>query len=709
MPIDQRGPVTRGTKQNLVEGVRSSPMSAEAVNAVMDQVVLFAEQIVEMYSNDVAAGEVGPDGSGTASEDPIIGTRPPRALLYGRIQSGKTVSMILTSALALDNGFRVVVVLTTDNVALVRQTASRFKDLDGPRVFAAVKEGSSYEWQGQEEALRQTLSTEGLVLVCAKNHINLPEVIRFLQQLDASNYPVLVLDDEADAATLDTTLAARSAGKPNAPTFKSTMNRLVVANDRPDEVGFSLGEELPHSVYVQVTATPYILFLQRENADLRPTRTFLLEPGAGYTGGEVFFGQYDPDATGDELPRNLVIVGANEAILMKRSAPPGLARSINFFVLSACALSAEKTWPAQGFKHLSHTSHKTDEHETVSNYIEAHLNVVRSRLRGSLEDAREFFSEAYHELQRTVPTCPPLDDLISTAILAVRHAEVIRINSKADMPVYGPRLNFLIGGNILGRGLTIDDLLTTYYIREAKTSQMDTVWQHARMYGYRHSYLAYVRVYLPQRLAVRFREIHEAEEALRLMVQNGNNNNTVLIRVPLASRPTRPNALETGAIRTVQGGRDQINPQAYVEDRDAAAIVLDLLRSNGVPTTESDRESRPTVVPMDVVTALIENVVTADDDPGPWDLETVQALLQSFSDRMQAGGTVYVRDLQDTQAGRERARGRLGGQEIAVIRRASPHAPSLALLYVGDPDAPTAWFPTLVMPQGSPTFVFAAE
>lgn len=708
MSIEQRGPVTSGTKQNLVDGVRSSPMGIGAVDAVMNQMVLFAEQIVDIYSTEVAAGEVGVGGSGAASEEPIIGARPPRALLYGRIQSGKTVSMILTSALALDNGFRVVVVLTTDNVALVRQTASRFKDLDGPRVFAAVKEGSSYEWQGQEEVLRQSLSTEGLVLVCAKNHINLPEVIRFLQQLDASNYPVLVLDDEADAATLDTTLAARSAGKPNAPQFRSKMNRLVVANDRPEEQGFSLGEELPHSVYVQVTATPYILFLQTENADLRPTRTFLLEPGAGYTGGEVFFGQYDPEATGDEAPRNLVVVGANEAILMRRSAPPGLAKSINFFILSACALSTVKPWPTLGYKHLSHTSHKTDEHETVSNYIEAHLNIVRSCLRGSLAEAQEFFLEAYNELARTVQNCPTLDTLIPAAQLAVKQTEVLRINSKADVPVYGPRLNFLIGGNILGRGLTIDDLLTTYYIREAKTSQMDTVWQHARMYGYRSAYLDYVRVFLPHRLAARFREIHEAEEALRISVQNGNND-TVLIRVPSASRPTRPNALENGAIRTVQGGRDQVNPHSYVEDSAAAAIVLDLLTSNGVPTTETDRESRPTLVPVDVINALIENVVIADDDPGLWDLETIQALLRSFSNQMSSGGIVYVRDLQDTQAGRERGRGRLAGQEIALIRRESPHAPSLALLYVGDPERPSAWFPTIVMPEDSPTYVFAAE
>lgn len=707
MTIEKNGPIAAGTKQNLLTGVRSAPMPLEAVNAVLEQAAEFTERIVEIYSSQVAVGEVGQGGTGRASDAPILANRPPRALLYGRVQSGKTVSMILATALCMDNGFRIVVVLTTDNVALVRQTASRFKDIDGPRVFAGTKEGPSFEWEGQEEELRQSIANDGIVLVCPKNAFNLPEVMQFLQQLDASTYPVLVLDDEADAATPDTTLAARSSAKPNAPEYASRMHRLVIANDRPSEVGFSLGELLPHSVYVQVTATPFVLVLQRDTAALRPTTTYLLEPGAGYCGGEVFFGEFDPDALDAPPPKTLVLVDAHEGALMKRAAPVGLANSINFFILSACALGESTKWPAKGFKHLSHTSSRTDDHEVVAGYIAAQLNEVRSKMRGGGEELRNFFLASYEELRRSVDACPGLDDLLVAVRSAMRNAEVFRINFKAEPPEYGPRLNFLVGGNILGRGLTIDDLLVTYYVREAKTSQMDTVWQHARMFGYRRSYLDYIRIYLPHRLAARFREIHDAEESLRRTLAN-DDNETVLIRVPTAARPTRPNALEAGAVRAVTAGRDQVFPHYLQNDSSSAKDVLDILRTEGVPIGAA-RDARTAKIPLASALALVEAVAIREDDPGLWDAGTIAALMASFGDKLQGGATVYVREVEGMPPDQGWWRGRLNGTEIGLLRQSSPDSPSLALLYSGDVNAPTAWYPTLVMPEGSPTFVFSGE
>lgn len=702
------GPVVTGTKLNLIEGVRSSPMPETAVDAVLAQTIAVAEKLIELYDADVAGGEVGATGSARASDAPILADRPPRALLYGRIQSGKTVSMILTSALCLDNGFRVVVVLTTDNVALVKQTANRFKDLDGPRVFAGLKDGSAYEWAGQEDELREAVATDGIVLVCAKNSFNLPEVIRFLQQLDASNYPVLVLDDEADAATPDTTLAARTAAKPNAPQFASRMHRLVIENDMPNEEGFSLGEELPHSLYVQVTATPYVLFMQTETAALRPSNTHLLEPGLGYCGGEVFFGNFDPAATQHSTP--IVLVGDNEGTQMKRTAPLGLSRSINYFILSACALAAIQRWPQEGFKHLSHTSHKTDEHEIVAGYISEHLNLVRRTLRGPSTDCANFFSEAYAELRRSIENPPSLEEIIAAAKTAMQQTEVLRINSKVDAPEYGPRLNFLVGGNILGRGLTIEDLLVTYYTREAKTSQMDTVWQHARMYGYRQRYLEYIRIFLPRRLAARFRQIHEAEEALRKSLSADASAKPVLIRVPGASRPTRPNAIEAGAVRALQAGRDQVFPHFMKADQASAMALLDLLKNQGVPVGEQNRQLRATKVPLEAARQLVDMVATVDDDPGLWNSDTIVALLNSFSDKLEDGCVVYVREVEGMPPAEGWWRGRLGGPEIRLLRAASGgNAPSLALLYAGTADSPTAWYPTIVMPPGSPTFVFTAD
>ena len=678
----------------------------------MQQAAGFAEGLVDAYSADIAAGEVGSGGTGRATDAAIVAVRTPRALLYGRIQSGKTVAMILTAAIALDNGFRVVVVLTTDTVALVRQTASRFKNLDGPRVFSGIKDGNSYEWEGQEEQLRAAVATDGLVLVCTKNSVNLPQVIRFLQQLEASSYPVLVMDDEADAATPDTTIAARSAGKPTAPAFASTINRLIIENDNPLQEGFSLGEALPHSLYVQVTATPYVLLLQRRDAQIRPTVTFLLDPGQGYCGGEVFFGQYDPESRTDPYPGKIVVVGDNEAALMMRRAPAGLAKSIDFFILSACARARAAGWPSEGkgFKHLSHTSHRIDDHDVVANHISSHLNELRTNVPKRDGGLAAYFAEAYNELQRSLQPCSALDELIELASAALRQTEIIRVNSKGDVTDYGPRLNFVVGGNILGRGLTIDDLLVTYYIREAKTSQMDTVWQHARMFGYREAYLDYIRIFLPHRLGVRFKQIHEAEESLRQALMDGGGERAVLIPVPAAARPTRPNALEDGVIRTIPGARDQINPHFLRSDANAAAIVLARLRENDVPITRGERESRATNVPYETVTELVRYILIEDDDPGLWQEDVVLALLSSYEDVRQNGCMVYVREI-TTEPPPEVGwfRGRLSGPEIRLIRAAAGPVPALALLYHGDPDAPDAWYPTLVMPADARTFVFSAS
>lgn len=708
MSIKLDGPITKGTRKNLIEGVRSSKMAPQAVDAVFRQAADFAQRLITLYTEDVAAGEVGEGGTGRATQEPILANAPPRALLYGRVQSGKTVSMILTAALCLDNGFRIVVVLTTDNVALVKQTAGRFKDLAGPRVFAGVNEGATYEWQGQEDDLRSTIPSEGMVLVCAKNSVNLPEVIRFLRQMNASTYPVLVLDDEADAATPDTTLAARAKGRSNAPSQASKIYRLVIANEDPGELGFSLGEILPHSLYVQVTATPYVLYLQREDAQMRPSDTFLLEPGAGYCGGEAFFGGLDPDTPDAPPPKTIVLVDTNEAATLKRDAPFGLVKSIDFFLLSACARALAKGWPKEGFKHLSHTSHLTPEHRLVAGYITAHLNKVRDQLVAAPGRAETFFADAYDELSRSLDNPPALGDILKVCRSAIHHAEVYRVNYKVSPPTYGPRLNFIVGGNILGRGLTIGDLLVTYYVREAKVSQMDTVWQHARMFGYRESYLEYMRVYLPPQLAARFRELHEGEEALRRAVATNGDLATVLIRLPGASRATRTNTLDPNAIRGIRAGRKQVNPQRLrIDAQGAAGVLRSLIKAGVVIDPKMNREDRPTKISLADSISIIRAVKIHEDDPGIWNPDLIIALITSYEAITRRGMVVYVRALDDPSSAR--TRGRLSGQEIDLLRRKSLKEPSLALLYNGEPDAPQGWFPTIVMPAGSPAFVFSGE
>ena len=423
MTVRIDGPVTRGTRINLIQGVRGKPMREHAVDTVLRQAHRFAERVADAYAVAIAPGEVGENGSGQAGEDLPAGR--PSALLYGRVQSGKTVAMLLTAALCLDNGFRVVVVLTTDNTALVDQTTRRFKDLEGPLVFSSIK-GDYYEWVGQIDEIRNAVETDGLVLVCAKDSYHLPRAMHFMQQVDASRYPVLIMDDEADAATPDTTLAARSAGQANAPAYASTIHRYIVRNDRPAQEGESLSEIMPHSLFVQVTATPYVLLLQEQATPIRPLIHHLLEPGEGYCGGEVFFGDFDK-ISGRPQPETILIIANDEVHMVRRNVPAGLAASIDFFLISAVARSFLEGWPSEGYRHLSHTSHLMNRHELVAGHIRRKLNDVRRLIRTSREAALAHFQIAHTELRRSVENAPTLENIVDMLPSVLRQAEVIII------------------------------------------------------------------------------------------------------------------------------------------------------------------------------------------------------------------------------------------------------------------------------------------
>lgn len=118
------------------------------------------------------------------------------------------------------------------------------------------------------------------------------------------------------------------------------IHSLVVENVRPGEQGQSALEVLPHGIYVQVTASPFFLVLQRSSSSIRPTLPFLLEPGAGYCGGEIFFGGFDPDSEERPAPPPVLVPGSRRRIAEPPSShTPGLAASIELAIVSSAVLA----------------------------------------------------------------------------------------------------------------------------------------------------------------------------------------------------------------------------------------------------------------------------------------------------------------------------------------------------------------------------------
>jgi len=393
---------------------------------------------------------------------------------------------------------------------------------------------------------------------------------------------------------------------------------------------------------------------------------------------------------------------------------------MEFFLLSAAMLFTVRgqRFPEKGYKHLAHTSRLTTHHDHVADVINRYLRSLRHTLRQPRgQNALDTFAAAYAELKRTEvdaqvldgAAVPALGDLLEVIAASISQAEVIKVNANTGEPQYGPTFNFVIGGNILGRGVTINDLLVTYYLREAQVSQMDTVWQHGRMFGYRARLMPYTRVFLPRHLASLFKGIHEAEESLREVLQAVPPGDPIPISVVPGTRSTRPNAVEPFAVQVYRPGT-QIFPRYVVSDPTAigtsGAEILAIVQRLGAPMNEPDRRNRFVDVVFDDLIALVRLLPVRATDDGRWDTDAVASVLEAIRPTYGDTAVLYVRTFTGDEARRLQT-GVLSGEEVDLAREFE--RPVLALVYKGEPDAPSFWYGSLFLPNDMETQVFNAN
>ena len=118
---------------------------------------------------------------------------------------------------------------------------------------------------------------------------------------------------------------------------------------------------------------------------------------------------------------------------------------------------------------------------------------------------------------------------------------------------YEKGINVVIGGNSLGRGVTFPQLQTIYYCRVAKNPQADTMWQHARMFGYDRD-ASLMRVYMPPKLFKLFSDINKTNNSIIKQIETLKNGNDIKIFYPTGLKPTRKNVLDKTAIEIYSGG-----------------------------------------------------------------------------------------------------------------------------------------------------------
>ena len=327
-------------------------------------------------------------------------------LVVGYVQSGKTLSFTAVSALARDNNYPILIVMAGISVPLSGQSVDRLrKDLriDGnERTDRSWAQFANPKGKVHEDAIRRVVENwkdpsvskadrQTVLITVMKNHTHLRNLIEVLGALNLQGIPTLIVDDEADQASLNT--KAQKQGE-ESTTYAKIMD---------------LCRQIPHHTFIQYTATPQAPLLINLIDKLSPTFTEILTPGPGYVGGRQFFHNHS------ELVHTIPESEATDGVT--QDPPDSLVYSMQLYYLGVAAAWSfgENRSNNKNRSMLIHPSHSTEPHNQFFRWVDETQKRWQQTLEHDDEDREELLEEfkfAYDDLAKTVEDLPEFDRLV---------------------------------------------------------------------------------------------------------------------------------------------------------------------------------------------------------------------------------------------------------------------------------------------------------
>lgn len=471
-------------------------------------------------------------------------------LVIGYVQSGKTLSFTGVSALARDNGYPILIVISGTSVPLSGQSKTRLQEdlrFNERSDRAWISFNNPKGWS-DEDALRRVIedwrdplvankNCQTILITVMKNHTHLNNLEKVLGNLDISGLPVLVIDDEADQAS---------------------MNTQVKKGKTSTTYGCILGirEQLPSHTFLQYTATPQAPLLISIIDTLSPDFAEILTPGPDYVGGKQFFREHN----------NLVhTIPDNEMPDLNNFVPPEtLISSLRVFFLGVAAAIVLGQDRKGNRSMLVHPSQATIGHRQFITWVSEIQKRFQNEL--SLADGEtdkqaliEEFKDSYEDLSKTVDSLPSFENLLERLPLAIRRTRIQEVNaSRGQTPLIdwkGTYSYILVGGQAMDRGFTVEGLTVTYMPRSTGIGNADTLQQRARFFGYKKSYLGFCRVYLEHKMRQALEAYIDHEEDIQSQLREYRDSGKPLsewkrvFQMPDQLHPTRGNVLKDGYTR----------------------------------------------------------------------------------------------------------------------------------------------------------------
>ncbi len=449
-----------------------------------------------------------------------------KGLVVGYVQSGKTTNFTAVISKAADVRYRLVIVLSGIHNGLRRQTQERLVtqlQAHNPKAWIELTSLDD-DFRKPTMSLASLLhrSGEGTALaVVKKNRWPLTRLSNWIQQAADQNalqdLRVLIIDDEADQATVAT----------------KKINPLIIA----------IIQKLPRCTYIGYTATPFAnVLIDPAAGNLYPS-DFILnlpppKPDSGYFGAEQVFGRdavEGDEASGADLDGYDMVRIIDDTELpslrpLKRKDIPdfqpavtaSLKNAIRWFWLSTAARRARSDFGHSSM--LVHTHQNTVVHDRFKGPLVDFRDMALDHIRRRNPDAIDQFRQLWISESAKVPASlfPGLqaltfDELVEhlEGVLAATKIVVDNSNSADRLDYSGdPQVAIAVGGNTLSRGLTLEGLVVSFFVRSS--TAYDTLLQMARWFGYRKNYQDLPRVWMTDTLKKWFRHLATVEREIRL-------------------------------------------------------------------------------------------------------------------------------------------------------------------------------------------------
>ena len=398
-------------------------------------------------------------------------------VIYGEPQSGKTEMMIALTAKLLDQGFRLVIILMNDSLALLHQNLTRFKKAGLRTIPVNYKELLDHATD---------MGSKPRVVFSKKNASDLRKLIELVRKTPDA----VVIDDEADYATPNSKINKEDV---------STINDLT-------------GQLVGIGCYIGVTATPARLDLNYTHLNEAECWVDFL-PHSNYTGQNIFF----PTLIAEAKKFTLTLLPDDN------DDPKYLRRALFGFLVNSAYLNLTKS--PRNYTMLIHTSGRKEDHhndsEDVNKLIKILMDNDNPRQAKLFENILEIAEVKYGSGAPKIVEYI-LDHLESVypIIMNSDHASDITVAEDPPSP-----FTIIIGGNSISRGVTFGNLLSMFFTRDAKHKiQQDTYIQRARMFGSRGDILQYFELSIPKRLYADWRRAFIFH---RLSLESRKNGNGI--------------------------------------------------------------------------------------------------------------------------------------------------------------------------------------